>query len=645
MRTLYGLPSLILLLLLSLPLRGQDTTWFKNITPQVGLSNVPAWRLYVSDVNGDQYPDLMIINGIYTRNQLSLWLNLANPESDDPNDRVFVNVTEQSGINANPIDTIDGRVADVGALADIDNDGDPDLVTSRFFYAYSDYTMPEDRSAVMLNDGNGVFTHVVENGIDHIDRMNATGNSFLDYDLDGLLDLYLGTFSRDHAQSAYMQDYLFKGHGDGTFTDVSKASGISSIRQPLYGVNACDWNNDGLPDIITSPYCRTDGSLWMNNGDGTFTDVGPAVGYSAHHLGGDNGQTLCQWEGMPADFDNDGDFDILQVLVHGGYNANEGHTVLAINSGAAGGYQFQWDLARVRRDAPITSHLGDMSGSWVDFDNDGRLDIVINESQYPQANAAGVERSYFMWQNSDKFFDDITAALGLSDSLLAPGASELIDYDLDGDDDLFIVINTNKNQNNSLVLLRNDIGNRNNWVGVQLKAPEGVNRDAIGARVSVTSGGVTQMRELYAGGGHFGGQKSLIQNIGIGSNQTIDRIEVRWPHATLPVTVVENPPINQILTIDAGGLAGIAGDKVERGALVLTPNPVRDRLTVRLPATFRPSGEVRISDAVGRVVRTEVQNRNYAEFTLSVAGLVPGYYFVHVKGEKGASLSHPFIVE
>lgn len=645
MRTLYGLPAIVLFLAFSSSLRGQDATWFKDVTRQVGFNDVPAWRLYVSDVNGDQYPDLMIINGIYTRNQLHLWLNLPDPESEDPSQRVFVEVTEQSGINANPNPEIDGRVADVGALADIDNDGDPDLVTGRFFYAYADYQMPEDLPAVMLNDGNGVFTLVPENGIDKISRLNATGNSFLDYDLDGVLDIYIGTFSRDHAQSAYMQDYLFHGNGDGTFTDVSKQSNISSIRQPLYGVNACDWNNDGLPDVITSPYCRTDGSLWMNNGDGTFTDVAPAIGYSAHHLGGDNGQALCQWEGMPADFDNDGDFDILQVLVHGGYNAGEGHTVLAINGGAEEDYRFQWDLTRVRRNAPTSAHLGDMSGSWIDFDNDGRLDLVINQSQYPQANAAGVERSYFMWQNSDKSFDEITASLGLGDSLLAPGACEVIDFDLDGDDDLFVVVNTNKNQNNRLLLLRNDVGNKNNWVGVKLKAPEGVNHDAIGARISVTAGGVTQMRELYAGGGHFGGQQPLVQNIGIGTNEKIDRIEVRWPHATMPVTVVENPPINQIITIDGGGVSSVAGSFGREERMILTPNPVRDRLSVRLPESFRASGEVRISDAVGRSIWTESRDVNEREFVLSVSELQPGYYFLQIKGEKGQSLSHPFIVE
>ncbi len=626
-------------------LQAQDETWFTDVTADVGFVDVPAWRLYVTDVNGDDYPDLMIINGINKRNQLSLWLNVPDPASSDPTDRIFVDVTEQSGINANTNAEIDGRVADVGALADIDNDGDVDLITGRFYYMPADYLMPEDKASVMLNDGNGVFTHVAGNGIDGVNMLNATGLSYLDFNLDGKLDVYVGTFSLNHGTSAYMADYLFRGNGNGTFTDVSQESRIGWTSQPLYGVNACDWNNDGWPDVLASPYCRTNGSLWRNNKDGTFTDVGFETAFNARTLGGDNSQNLCQWEGMPADFDNDGDFDVLQVLVHGGYNTNEGRTVIAVNQGAETGYRFQWQLDRIRRNAPSNSHLGDMSGSWVDFDNDGWLDLVINQSQYPQANAAGVERSYFLKQNDTNYFDDITASLGLDDFLLTPGASEVIDYDRDGDDDLLIVVNTNRNQNNSLKVLKNEVGNKNNWVGIKLDAPEGVNQDAIGARIMVTAGGITQSRELTAGHGHFGGQQPLIQNVGIGSNEAIERIEVRWPHISLPITVVENPPINTILTIEQSGLSSVADNGAAANNITLSPNPVSDQLTVRLPDGFRHNGNARIVDALGRDVKEHSVAQGVEQFAVPVASLPAGYYFLHLDGKNGTTLSRPFIVQ
>ena len=624
---------------------GQEVGWFEDVSLQVGLDSVPAWRLYVSDVNGDRYPDLVIINGIYQRGQLSLWVNVDDPFSEDPGDRTFVDMTDESGINANTDPEIaEGRVADVGGLADVDNDGDVDLVTARFYYSLDAFTMEEDRAAVMLNDGTGHFTHVMNNGLDNVDIMNATGLAFLDYDLDGNLDLYVGTFSIDHEFSLYQSDMLFRGNGDGTFSDVSVQSGVELISQPLYGTNVADWNNDGWPDVITSPYCRTGGSLWMNNGDGTFTDVASTVGYSTKHLGGDGGQNLCQWEGMPADFDNDGDLDILQVMVHGGYGLTEGRTVIAVNQGAQGDYHLSWDLQRIRRTAPNSAHLGDMSGSWIDIDNDGRLDLVINQSQYPQANTAGVERSYFLMQNADNRFDDVTAALGLDDSLLAPGASEVIDYDLDGDDDLFIVVNTNRNQNNTLRLLENRIGTDNAFVTVALDPPGGVNRDAIGARIMVTADGVTQMQEISAGAGHFAGQQPLVRNFGLGEATSIDRIEVRWPGLDIPNTVVENPPINAPVTV-SGPSSVLDGSGSRQTHVITRPQPVSSELRVEFDGV--PHDRTwRLADLEGRTALTGTVRSGDRTAVVPVAGLPAGrYLFLIGDGEGGFGGSRPVIVQ
>lgn len=641
------IPTLCIALLLTGVLVGspselsaQDASWFNDVSSAVGLDSVPAWRLYVTDVNGDQYPDLVIINGIYKRGQLSLWVNLPDPENSD--ERIFVDMTEESGINDNPDGSItDGRVADVGALADVDNDGDVDLVTARFYYNPNDYKLTEDKAAVMLNDGSGHFTHVTNNGLDDVLILNATGLGFLDYDLDGILDLYVGTFSIDHQFSLYQNDMLFRGNGDGTFSDVTKPSGIERVSQPLYGMNVADWNNDGWPDVITAPYCRTGGSLWMNNGDGTFTDVAGTTGYNAQALGGDNGQRLCQWEGMPADFDNDGDIDVLQVMVHGGYNVNEGRTVIAVNQGAEGGYAMPWELDRIRRAAPSTSHIGDMSGSWIDLDNDGRLDLVINQSQYPQANAAGVERSYFMWQNEEQKFDDITADLGLADQLLAPGASEVIDYDLDGDDDLFIVVNTNRNQKNTLRLIENNIGSSRSWVRVALDPPSGVNGDAIGARIMVTADGVTQTQEITAGNGHFGGQQPLIRNFGLGDAEKIEKIEVRWPGIGVQNSIVEEPPLNTLITL--GGTSSVEpGAGRDELRVTTRPQPVSSELRVtHLVAEGERSW--RIVDVEGRTAMVGTVLSGTEETTIAVDALPAGRYLLIV-GEGEGMTAQPILV-
>ncbi len=639
------LPFLLPSLLLSAPafLRAQDATWFRDITPEVGLNDIPVWRIYAADVNNDAYPDLLLENGLYQRNQLKLYLNLPDPNGSGPGQRKFVDVTELSGINANPEPGIDTRVADIAALADIDNDGDVDLVTGRFYYAYADLTMLEDRAEVLLNDGTGRFTLREYNGLHDMNGMNVTGLGFLDYDLDGLLDLYVGTFSFNHQQSQYMKDYLFKGKGDGTFEDMTDPSGIGAVKQPLYGVNISDWNNDGWPDVITSPYCRTSGSLWMNRGDGTFADVAAAVGYSSQVKGGDNGQNLCQWEGHPADFDNDGDMDILQVLVHGGYQLGEGRTTIAINKGPEEDYKLEWDLARIRRKAPATSHIGDMSGSWLDFDNDGLLDLVISQSQYPQANQPGVERAYFLRQNAEHFFDEITSELGLMDTLREPSTTEPFDYDLDGDDDLLIIRNSGKNSNNRLVLMENNIGSKSNWVGIRLIAPPGVNRNSIGARITVRSGDVTQIRELHAGHGHFGGQQPLTLNVGIGERTSIDAIEVRWPGKNVPNTVISAPPINRIISIDGAGISSVTTDETAP-TLDLHPNPAADRLRLTLPEPFGPGSTVTISDALGRVIRRVDLPAGELSISLPVEDLTAGYYFAAIEIGRNR-ISRPFVIE
>ena len=624
----------------TLPVAAQTEAWLDDVTEAVKLDGVPAWRLYVTDVDGDRYPDIFIVNGVYKRGQLHLFVNRPDPEN--PNQRIFVDITEESQINTNPDASItDGRVADVGALADIDNDGDVDLVTGRFWYSLDNYSMEKDGAEVMLNDGTGHFSHVKNDGLDKEKILNATGMSFLDYNKDGNLDLYVGTFSVNHAISYYQNDMLFKGNGDGTFTNVTTTSGIGRVEQPLYGVSVGDWNNDGWADVITAPYCRTNGSLWMNNGDGTFTDVAPMVGYSARATGGDHGQNLCQWEGLPYDFDNDGDLDILQVLVHGGYQPGEGRTVISVNGGAADNYSLKWEHNRIARSAPPSSHLGDMSASWIDLDLDGLVDLVIDQSQYPQANTAGQERTYLlMQQEAGNLFVDKTAEFGMLDSLSTPGASELIDYDLDGDDDLLIVVNTNRNQKNSLHLLENRVDNDNNRIGVKLIAPKGVNHDAIGARITVTANGRTQMQEVTAGHGHFGGQQPLFRNFGVGSAKTIDKIEVRWPGIDVANTVVTNVDANQTITVN--GLLGVDDQQVsdDRYAVTLSPQPAKNNLQVTHKQILA-GNQWELFDSEG--ARVIVGQTSYGSTTIDLANIPSGRYVLLIKSDK-ATVTRPVIV-
>lgn len=556
---------------------GQDNTWLTDITQEVGFENAKGSRILCVDINNDNYPDLFWGTGNAGKNTFKLMMNVENPDQSSSIKRIFVDRTEESNVNVNRNPEKTGRIVDVAAFADVDNDGDLDLVTAIYYHRweyYDDETKdPGDRCEVLLNDGNGNFSLVQENGLYNLDLpyfmtlglTNATGLSFLDYDYDGIVDLYISTWFKDYKNNVKMTDILTKGNGDGSFTFVPN-SGIERISQPMYGVNVTDWNNDGWQDIVTSAYCRSGGSLFENNKDGTFDDVSLFANYSGQKMGGDHGQDLCQWEAQAADFDNDGDMDFLQVSVHGGYDAEEGRTHITINRGEEKDYRLLWDLDRITRDAPSNSHLGDQGGSWFDLDNDGLLDLAICQMAYPAANTQGQERLYICRQNEDNFFDDISHSLDIFHSMKEAHSIEPADFDLDGDLDLFvsrqirdtITVDTTVTYNTymQVILLRNDIGNINNWVSVKTNPPADANQGGFGTRITVYSGGVARIREIQGGLGHFSGQQPRIRNFGLGDVNYIDSIIVRWPNKNIQTTTIINPPLNLILNIDENGYRG-----------------------------------------------------------------------------------------
>ncbi len=551
----------------------QDETWFSNITDNAGLTGLPTDKIQICDINGDNYPDILVgTAGLTAGNSstFSLFLNVPNPDSNSGLKRVFVDFTDESGINKNRDPEKDYREFDVAVLADIDNDGDRDLVTF-FYYHRLEWFQPghSDRPEVYLNDGTGKFTLKEDSGINDIQYystlpnglIDAVGMSYLDYDYDGILDVYVATKFVDYRYGVNFPDVLLKGNGDGSYTYI-KNNGVQAVAEPLYGVNVTDWNNDGWQDVLTSPYCRTGGRLLKNMKNGNFTDAQNEAHYTSQKYGGDWYQSdgvwvqkpLCQWEAPTADFDNDGDIDVLQCLIHGGYEERdgkpEGHTHIAVNTGYPD-YRLEWDMSLIHRNAPAYAHLGDYGGLFIDMDNDGWQDICIAEGYYtPQSR-----RLYACIQRDDNEFYDVTADLGLSwvvDASEAVGA----DFDLDGDEDLFVCHN-DPTEGLRMVLLENKIGNEKNWTSVKLtNVPEGCNRDAMGARITTYAGGIAQIREIQAGEGHFGGQKPFIRNFGIDKTNGIDSIKVRWPNADIDVTTIENPPINVVINIDKDGYDG-----------------------------------------------------------------------------------------
>jgi hypothetical protein len=611
----------------------QSTDWVEIATQKVKLDTERAFCIYVADLNNDLYPDMITVHGDATENVLRAYLNV--PDNNGPG-RTFVDITSTSGINAKPGGG-PSRTTLTVALADINNDGNVDMVRGNYYHRLVGFNDEGDRCEVLLGDGQGHFTLVPDNGLHELGLINCIGFSFLDYDKDGNVDLFIAPWFKDYDNNIWSPGFLMKGNGDGTFSNVSAQAGITTM-EPMYGCSVVDWNNDGWPDILTAPYCRTNGQLLKNNGNGTFTNVAAEVGYNARYMQGDNGQNLCMWIAAPEDYDNDGDMDLFFSLVHGGNDPQEGRSTLVLNGGAANNYALTPDRSLLVKKAPQSPHNGDYDGSWFDLDNDGWMDLVMAQGTY----APTTDRLYVFHHGADHKLTDVTGKLGL----LLPGLLNLhlleaIDYDLDGDDDI-VVCRTG--QPRTLELIENKIGQENNWTAVSLRAPVGVNKSSIGARIYVWSGGTQRMREVYAGRGNASGQQPFTMIFGLGSNTSIDSITVVWPDASGTRTTVRNPPVNRYLQITSSGLAVQDADVQEhQGSLKVYPNPARDFLMLQM-SDNEPLMRAEVFDMLGRKgAEIEFGHIDKTTYWCSVATLPAGRYFVKAVSQRGSVYVKPFV--
>jgi hypothetical protein len=630
-----------LLALSASSLHAQSPSWVSVATSAAGLDTIRGFNVYVTDINNDHYPDFIALRGDWTvgiANALRTYINVPDPNASDPSARKFVDVTSTSGVNAMPGQGETSKGVLVVALADVNNDGNVDLVRGNYYHA-NPATAPDDRCEILLGDGQGHFTLVQNSGLHELGVINVTAFSFLDYDKDGNIDLFIARWFDNYGQNSnlWSPGILMKGNGDGTFTNVTAQAGITTP-EPMYGCSVVDWNNDGWPDIATAPYCRTNGQLWKNNGNGTFTNVASSVGYNARYLPGDGGQAMCMWSNVPEDFDNDGDMDFFFSLVHGGNDANEGRSAIAVNGGAANNYALTIDRSLLTKKSPYSSHNGDYDASWLDIDNDGLIDLAALQGHYMPAT----DRLFIYHQGQNNKFTDISGDLGLIKAELKDLHSlEALDYDLDGDDDIIICRNGSPRE---MHLIKNEIGQDNNWTGVFLKAPQGVNKSAIGARIYVWSGGVKRMREVYAGRGNNGGQQPFALLFGLGNNTTIDSVVVAWPDAAGTTTTVKNPPINRYLEIGGSGLAVADVEKdAQEEVLRVYPNPARNFIIVQT-ASNATVKEVAVYDMTGRrmeQVKPQFGTGGGAVYC-PIEQLPIGSYIVRVVTEGGATAHHTF---
>jgi hypothetical protein len=458
-------------------------------------------------------------------------------------DGTFTDVTEKSGLGRS------GWQTGV-CVGDYDNDGWDDLFCC--FWGHN---------ILFHNNGNGTFTDVTHKaGLYREQGRWGTGSTFLDYDRDGHLDLFVCNYIKldpDKIPSADDMTFcqwkgvpimcgprglpadtniLYHNNGDGTFTDVSEKSGIlkPGPRYSITGVSY-DFDNDGWPDI----YVAVDSQpsiMYQNNHDGTFTDVAVMAGCAYN----DDGHEQAGMGLAVADYDCDGWFDIFKTNF-------VDDTVNLYHNNGDGTYS----------DVSFTSGVGvnNRYVAWgcgfIDYDNDGWQDIVqINGHVYPEVDKYNFAESFknprLVYKNlGNGHFKDVSAEMGpgISERFSSRGAA-FGDYNNNGNMDVLVL-----NLNDLPSLLRNDGGNKQNWIKIKLVGTK-CNRTAIGARVRVTTGKHTQMDEVH-GGTSVMSQSDLRLHFGLGKAETVDWIEVKWPTTQKTERFVDVKS-NRILTIREG---------------------------------------------------------------------------------------------
>ncbi|MCU0724755.1 MAG: CRTAC1 family protein [Planctomycetes bacterium] len=483
-------------------------------------------------------------------------------------------------------------------FADVDNDGDADALLGvhswweRLDPARGWVTVPECdpgiRSSVWLNDGLGQFARGPESGYTAKGSFAAAmALAVVDHDLDGNLDLYEGAEYRQYGQLyGCGVDRLFRGDGKGGFADVTEKAGLLTIPEPggprssrpSYGVTSCDFDNDGWPDLLQLAYGRQWNYLWRNRGDGTFEEVGIATGFAGDEI--THGR-YPDWVGRPpeepyrsngntfdcavGDYDNDGDLDLfLGEICHAWAGESSDPPSILENLGPKEGFRFRRHPVqkilppREFREPPQNTNYGDLRAAWLDVDLDGRLDLLIASGDYPDGQYLRLYR-----QRENGTFEEATKAAGFDWE--GCGSISVGDFDRDGDPDIlagrsFMRLSKAHRDKymggvtvNEPALFRNDIGNRsgNHWLTVRL-AGKTANRSGIGARIAVTAGGVTQIRELRCGSGLGNHQDPPEACFGLGKEAKVTKLSVRWPDAKRSEQTFTDLPTDRHVTVEQG---------------------------------------------------------------------------------------------
>lgn len=406
------------------------------------------------------------------------------------------------------------KPSDGGIWGDYDNDGYLDILA----YSLHNY-------ALWHNNKDGTFAEVTKEAGLNVNPYPTQAVAWIDVNNDGYLDFYAVNYERQDLKDAQgnqiisqgTPDILYLNNKDGTFTDITAQAGVSEAEKPRcgYGIAPADFNNDGLMDIYVTNYRLGPNYLYKNNGDGTFTDVArwKDVQGKETELQQENGTAFSYGHSIGAvwgDLDNDGDLDLFCAnLAHPGRFLEFSDTAkLYVNRGAPG-----WNFRDIREKAGIPYVETHSEPSFGDYDNDGFLDLYLS--------CVYEGRKALFYRNQGNLtFKDVTKESGIDQQ--DGWSSAWGDYDNDGNLDIAV----GGSWSATLKLYRNK-GNKIPYLKVKV-ASQHCNRFGIGARIKVTAGEMVQIREISGSRG-LASQDSLIAFFGLANHKGTVDVEVRFP--------------------------------------------------------------------------------------------------------------------
>jgi hypothetical protein len=487
------------------------------------------------DFDNDGWMDIYLVNS-GPSDFYSPKTPIRNALYRNNHDGTFTDVTEKAGVACGQM----GHFGMGAAAGDYDADGWQDLYVTNY-----------GTNVLFHNNGNGAFTNVTDKA--GVAAPNwSTCATWFDYDNDSKLDLFVSSFVQYNGTGTIFcgdnrigkryycvprvfkprPSFLFHNEGGGKFTDVSRDSGIASALGKSFGSVATDINNDGLMDLFVANDTVAN-FLFVNKGKGKFEEVGlmSGVAYS------DSGAPRSGMGVDATDYDGDGWQDL--------FVANIDQELFSL-------YQNQKDLTFIDKPGeigPATRLLSGWGLRFFDYDNDGDPDLILanghpDDMVEIQSLRVKYKEPLLIFENVNGKYKNVSAVSGsvFSKDFPARGLS-VGDYDNDGDLDVLII-----NNGDAPVLLKNEGGNRNNWLGLNLIATRS-NSAGVGAIITWEAGGV-KFRRLKTGGGSFLASHDPREILGVGSAPKIDSVEIKWPSGR--IDKLTNPPLNKYLKVVEG---------------------------------------------------------------------------------------------